>query len=184
MEKLVKPNGPVRHIGISNHSPKQLDALLKAATIRPKVHQMELHPYLQQQDVVQWHHDNNITVVAYAPLGNTSPSYSYANDENPTHPPILLDHPTMKEIGQQRGCSAAQVALAWNMRRGVAVIPKALQEQHQVENINALEKCKLTDEDIKKIEAISKKYIGRFNNTCWRWSIKCYEGLIAADEGR
>jgi alcohol dehydrogenase (NADP+) len=186
MEKLVKPDGQVRFIGISNYSPKQLDALLAVATIKPKVHQFELHPYLQQNDFVKSHHEKNISMMAYAPLGNTSPFYAFANMENPTHPPILTNNPTMRAIGKEIGCSAAQVALAWNLRRGVSVIPKAIGENHQVENIKVLDKCvpKLTDEHVQKIETISKQYIGRMNNPCWRWSIACFEGLQVPNQGR
>ena len=78
MEKLVTPDGPVRHIGVSNFSPKQMDELLATAKIKPAVHQFEAHPYLQQRDFVAWHQQRGIAVVGYAPLANTSPYYAPA----------------------------------------------------------------------------------------------------------
>jgi alcohol dehydrogenase (NADP+) len=184
MEKLVRPGGPVRFIGVSNFSPKQMQELLAAAKIRPKVHQFETHPYLQQAEFVEWHHKNGIPVVGYAPLANTSPYYSYANRENPAHPPILTVEPTLRQIAQDRGCtSAQQVTLAWNMKRGVAVIPKAQRVEHQQENIG-VEKCKLTEEDMKKITGISAQYTGRFNNPCRKIGMPCFEGLANKDQGR
>lgn len=184
MEKLVRPGGPVRFIGVSNFSPKQMDELLAAATIKPKVHQFELHPYLQQTDFVEFHHRNKIPVVGYAPLANTSPYYGFANMENPSRPPLLIHHPILREIAKSKQCSAAQIALVWNMRRNVAVIPKAANPKHQQENIEAFDKCRLTDEDVKKIEGISVKYTGRFNNPCKQMAMPCFEGLANMSEGR
>jgi alcohol dehydrogenase (NADP+) len=185
MEKLVRPNGPARFIGVSNFSPKQMEEILAAATIKPKVHQFELHPYLQQRDFVDWHHKNNITVIGYAPLGNTSPYYAQPSKDNPTHPPIMTQNPILLEIAKNRGCaSAAQVALAFNNKRNVAVIPKAAKAEHQAENVQ-VEKCKLTDDDFKKIVDMSKQYSGRFNNPCkTMMKMPCYEGLDHPDQGR
>jgi alcohol dehydrogenase (NADP+) len=182
MEKLVRPGGSVRFIGVSNFSPKQMEALLAVAKIKPKVHQFELHPYLQQTEFVEWHRKNNITMVGYAPLANTSPYYGGANAENPSRPPILTSNPTLVEIGKATGCSAAQIALAWNLKRGVAVIPKAAKAEHQKENLE-VEKCKLTDEDMKKIAGISAKYTGRFNNPCKSMKMPCFEGLAHTGQG-
>jgi alcohol dehydrogenase (NADP+) len=185
MEKLLKPGGPTRFIGVSNMSPKQMEEILAAATIKPAIHQIEMHPYLQQTSFVEWHRKNNVSLIGYAPLGNTSPYYEPAQKENPTNPPIMTANPTLMAIGQERGCSAAQVALAWNVKRGVAVIPKAAKVEHQTENIQA-EKCaaKLTGEDMKKITDISKQYSGRFNNPCKNMKMPCYEGLDHTDQGR
>jgi alcohol dehydrogenase (NADP+) len=65
MEKLVRPTKGTRFIGISNFNPKQLEDLLKTATIKPKVHQFELHPYLQQPDYIKKNLDLGISVTAY-----------------------------------------------------------------------------------------------------------------------
>jgi alcohol dehydrogenase (NADP+) len=183
MEKLVRPNGPVRYIGVSNLCPSQMNELLASATIRPKVHQFELHPYLQQSDWLDFHLKNNITVTGYAPLGNTSPYYRFASNNNPTKPPILLDNPVIQEIAKARGCTGAQVSLAWNMKRGVAVIPKSSHLARQKENMEALKRCKLTDEDSKKIQGISAKWAGRFNNPCKMIGMKCFAGLYGPDQG-
>jgi len=54
MEKLIG-KGKARYIGISNFNTQQLTELLAAATIKPFVHQMELHPYLQQTSFLELH---------------------------------------------------------------------------------------------------------------------------------
>lgn len=183
MEKLISPNGPVRFIGVSNFNVTQMDELLAAATIKPKTHQFELHPYLQQTDFVAYHHAQGVPVTGYAPMGNMSPFYARGLRNNPTDPPKLTANPVLTKIATARGCSAAQVALAWNMGRGVAVIPKAAQVEHQKENIAALEKCVLSKEDKQQIEGVQAKWSARVNNPCPTWSMPCFTGLMNPTQG-
>jgi len=180
MEKLIKPEGPVRFIGVSNFSPAQMEELLAVASIRPAVHQIELHPYLPQTTFLDWHRKQHIPVTGYAPLANTSPYYADAARENGTPP--LLTHPIIREVAAARKCSPAQVVLAWNMKRGVAVIPKAVQEGHIKENSKAFE-CQLTNEDSIKINGISSTNLGRFNNPCKKFRVQCYQGLEVPTQG-
>jgi alcohol dehydrogenase (NADP+) len=188
MEKLVpaSPTSPLkgttRFIGISNFAPPQLEKLLKSATIKPKVHQIELHPYLQQQDFVDLHSKNGITVTAYSPLGNTNPVYSqgyYGKTGNLVTK--ILSHPTIASIASSRKCTPAQVVLAWNMARKVVVIPKAAQAAHQKENIATPEKCKLADEDIKSINGLEQKSLRVNALPCRDYNFACFEGLKAAN---
>lgn len=177
METLVRTSGPrTRFIGISNFSPKQLDELLASKlTIKPKVHQMELHPYLQQNDWVARHKKEGITVVGYAPLGNTSPVYRTLDTASSPMP--LLTNPVIMEIAKEHGCTPAQVVLAWNMRRGVGVIPKSVHVDRQKENFHAQGKCLLTDEDDLKIKGMEKTWVGRYNNPCTMMRMDCFQGL-------
>jgi alcohol dehydrogenase (NADP+) len=169
MEKLVRVDKGARFIGISNHSPLQVKEVVEAATIRPKVHQFESHPYLQQNDAVKQNMAYGITVTGYAPLGNTNPVHNLgvaANSEGNRAPPIL-QNAAIVEAAKARGCTPAQVVLAWNVKRGTAVIPKASQVVHQKENIVTLQKCKITDEDAAKIADIRKSFEVRlYENVC------------------
>jgi alcohol dehydrogenase (NADP+) len=178
MEKLVGRG--TRFIGISNFNPVQLEDLLKIATIKPTVHQFELHPYLQQADYLRTNFDHNITVVAYAPLGNTNPNYSqgyYGRSGNMA--PKLFTHPTIVDIAKARRCSPAQVVLAWNMARKVVVIPKAAQIAHQKENIVTLEKCKLIEADLSKIAELKLNL--RVNALpCRDMKFECFSGMAGA----
>src|ERR1700748_2842289 len=144
MEKLVRPTRGNRFLGISNLRPSQLDELLKIATIKPKANQIELHPYLQQAEYVATHMKHGITLTAYSPLGNTNPVYAEFGAKEAR----MLNNPVIKEIGNARGCTPAQVALAWNIKRDIVVIPKAANSDHQQEDIAAYDKCKLLDEDM------------------------------------
>ena len=70
MEKLVSA-GKAKAIGCSNYSVKFLKELLPEATIKPAIDQIEIHPYLPQDDVVQFCKENDIVVTAYSPFGSS-----------------------------------------------------------------------------------------------------------------
>jgi len=95
-------------------------------------------------------------VTGYVPLGNTNPAYRL-RAARAGAPGKLLEDPVLNEIGDARGCVAAQVSLAWDLRRGVVVHPKAGREAHQKENFEAW-KCPLTAEDDAKTNATDKKF--------------------------
>lgn len=119
MEKLIG-GGKVRYISISNFNNQQLAELLAAATIKPFVHQMELHPYLQQTSFLELHKQHNITVTGYAPLGNKNPAYRLRAAR--AGAPGKLEDLVLNEIWNAKGCTAAQISLAWNLRRGLLCI--------------------------------------------------------------
>ena len=174
MEKLLD-TGKVRHIGVSNFSPHQLHQLLEQTTIKPAVHQFELHPYLQQVDFVQWHKDNGIDVTAYSPLANLNPIYDSPGKSKDT-PPSLLVNKDVTEIAKEHGCTNAQVALAWGMGRDYSVIPKSQHADRIKENFGSL-KCKLNEEDYITIDSLGKKYLRRFNNPSKGWGVPLYQDL-------
>lgn len=174
MEKALL-TGKVRHIGVSNFSPSQLRRLIAEGNIRPDVHQFELHPYLQQLDFVQFHKDNGIDVTAYSPLANLNPTYG-SPGESKDAPPSLLVNEDITEIAKERGCTNAQVALAWGMGRGHSVIPKS-QHADRIKENYASANCKLEEEDYITIEKLGKKYLKRFNNPSDGWGVSLFEGL-------
>lgn len=169
MEKLLK-TGRVRNIGVSNFSPYQLKRLIRESETKPAVHQMELHPYLQQSKWVKAHQAHGIAVTAYSPLGNVNPTYK------DTEPPLLLKNEVLTDIAEKRDCTAAQVALAWGMSRGTSVIPKSSHEKWIVENIGATE-CVLQEDDFGRLEGVGKKWLTRFNNPSEGWGVHLFEGL-------
>lgn len=99
MEKLVG-TGKVRAIGVSNYSVQYLEELLPQATVIPAVNQIENHPSLPQQEIVDFCKSKGIHITAYSPLGSTgSPLF--------TAKPIV-------EVAEKRGVSPATVLLSWH----------------------------------------------------------------------
>jgi alcohol dehydrogenase (NADP+) len=71
MEKLYK-SGKAKAIGVSNFSKAEMERLIKETSVVPAVHQLELHPYLQQKEFADWHKSQGIHVTQYSPFGNSN----------------------------------------------------------------------------------------------------------------
>lgn len=170
MESLVS-KGKTLRIGVCNFDPSQLSSLLERATIKPAIHQLELHPYLQQKQFLHWHHNFGIAVTAYSPLANLNPIY-----DSPDAPPSLLELPEITKIAKKRGCTNAQVALKWGMQRGTSVIPKSQHADRIMENFEAQD-CALEEEDGAVIEEVGERYLKRFNDPSKGWGVQLYKGL-------
>ncbi|KAL8635713.1 MAG: hypothetical protein Q9228_006823 [Teloschistes exilis] len=172
MEKLHK-TPQLRNIGVSNFSPSELKDLIDRSSTVPAVHQFEIHPYLPQTDFLDYHRELGIQVTAYSPFANTNPIYKPQPDD-PPH--LLTENLDMLAIAAERGCTTAQVALVWGRSRGCVVIPKASHVEHIKENFRAVE-CRLTDEDLERVDWVSDRYLKRFNNPSESWGVKLYDGL-------
>ena len=81
---------------------------------------------------------------------------------------LVLDDPVIKSIASEKGCTAAQVCLAWARQRGIAVVTKSEKAHRIKENLDS-QKVELTEEDIKKIYDITEKvtcFKDFFDNLC------------------
>ncbi|KAI0134280.1 aldo/keto reductase [Xylariales sp. AK1849] len=166
MEDLVRAN-LTRYIGISNFAKKDVEAILAACTIRPYAHEFETHPYLQQQDFVDFHDEVGVKVIAYSPLANTNPTYD-------KDIPVILEDPFWKDLAEKKNATVPQTVLAWGIQRGTIVIPKSVHESYIEENQGSL-KIKFTDEELKAIGNEDKKV--RMNNPGKSWGIKLFADL-------
>lgn len=155
MESLVE-KGLCRHIGVSNFSVAKLQNLLNNATHKPEMNQIELHPYLQQPEMLDFCGANNIYLTAYSPLGSSDrPDSLKAKDE-----PILLEEPTIAAIAKRHKAAPAQVLLSWAMQRGTVVIPKSVNPERIQQNLAAAE-IVLTTENMQAITALDldRRYV-------------------------
>lgn len=151
MEALVD-DGLTRHIGVSNFSIPKLQSLSDEADVKPEMNQIELHPYLQQSDMLSYADEEDILVTAYSPLGSMDrPDRMKADDE-----PILLEDPTIEDIAHRHGATPAQVLLAWAFQRGTVAIPKSTTPQHIRENLDAVN-LTLTEEDLEEISDLDRE---------------------------
>lgn len=143
--------GLTRHIGVSNCSIQKLRSLLDAADQAPELNQIELHPYLQQPDMLSFCESAGIKLTAYAPLGSSDrPAGLKAEDE-----PILLEDPVIQAIAIAQGCTPAQVLIQWAVQRGTSVIPKSVNPDRLKQNL-AAQDVQLTDSDMARIAELDR----------------------------
>ncbi len=139
--KELVHSGEIKNIGISNFTPEQVD---KAMEIAPKhiiANQVEMHPLLQQEELVEKCREHGITLVAYSPLARGK----------------VFEIEELNEIAEKHGVSEAQVSLTWLMQKeNVVAIPKATGEDHIRDNFEALD-LELDEEDVEKIKSIDRE---------------------------
>ncbi|THH18317.1 hypothetical protein EW146_g2636 [Bondarzewia mesenterica] len=163
MIKLLD-TGKVKSIGVSNFTVEYLKAIIEATGIKPAVNQVEAHPLLPQDDLVEYCKKENIHITAYSPLGN-----------NLVGKPKLTDYPEVEEIAKKVGATTAQVLIAWGAHRGYSVIPKSVHEERIISNFKQIE---LSEKDYQKILAIGHKNTTRYNIPITykpKWSINIFD---------
>lgn len=152
MEKAQK-DGLVRSIGVSNFTQTKLKDLMDKAEIMPAVNQVEIHPYLAQNDLVEFCRENQIVVTAYAPLG----SGDRPDTMKEAGEPSLLADQVVADIAKKNSATPAQVLIAWGLTRGLVEIPKSVQFDRIEENLGALN-VTLDDDDMNRLNAIDETF--------------------------
>nr|POE46870.1 d-galacturonate reductase [Quercus suber] len=147
MEKLLK-TGKAKAIGVSNYSIPFLEELLKEAEIVPAANQIENHPYLPQQETVDFCREKGILVEAYSPLGSTGSP--------------LFSEDGVQEVAKKHNVGPGTVLISYQVSRGIVVLPKSVTPTRIEENIKTI---KFDDDDLKALESIHKKKgVTRFIN--------------------
>jgi 2,5-diketo-D-gluconate reductase A len=117
MEEIYA-SGRVRAIGVSNFQPHHLRTLFAASEVRPAVNQIEVHPYLVQDELRAFDAEHQIVTEAWAPIAKGR----------------VNDDPAIREIAAQVGRTPAQVTLRWHVQRGDVVFPKSVTRSRIEEN--------------------------------------------------
>ncbi|KAJ8132511.1 hypothetical protein O1611_g1118 [Lasiodiplodia mahajangana] len=168
MENIARSN-LTRKIGISNFAKRDVEAIMKICQICPYAHEFETHPYLQQQEFVDYHKEIGVKVIAYSPLANTNPVYKGNNKLEP----ILMD-PFWAQLAEKKNATIAQTVLAWGHQRDTIIIPKSTHEKHIMENLGALD-ISFTESEMEEIAKQDKKV--RMNDPGRKWGIKLFADL-------
>ena len=132
-------DGRARSIGVSNFQPQHIRRLHAEAEVPPAVNQIEVHPYLTQDDVRAFCAEHQIAVEGWSPLGQGRE----------------LDDPTIRDIASRAGKTPAQVVLRWHIERGDIVFPKSVTPARIKENFDIFG-FELSGADVEAISALNK----------------------------
>ena len=131
--------GRIRAIGVCNFYPHRLADFCETVDELPAVNQVELHPFFQQEHALELMRAYGVQPMAWAPFAEGKHG--------------IFTHPVLTKIGEKYGKSAGQVALRWNMQRGVVVIPKSTHRERMEQNLDVFDFA-LTDGDMREIAAL------------------------------
>ncbi|NKQ22301.1 aldo/keto reductase [Brevibacillus laterosporus] len=137
LETLYK-KGLVRSIGVSNFHIHHLEDLLSVCEVKPMLNQIEMHPYLIQEELRQYCEQHGIYVEAWRPLmrGN-------------------LEVPLLQEMAERYQKTPAQIVLRWDLQHKVLVIPKSVRKERIIENAGLFD-FELTDEDMAMLDSLNR----------------------------
>ena len=135
MEEAYKA-GKLKAIGVCNCYPQILADICETVEVKPAVNQVELHPFFQQENALALMREYGVHPEAWGPFAEGSHG--------------IFTHPVLTKIGEKYGKSAAQVALRWNVQRGVTVIPKSTHKERMEQNLDIWD-FQLSSEDMAEI---------------------------------
>ncbi len=138
MEYLYE-NKKVRAIGVSNFLQHHLEDLISDCQIKPMVNQMEFHPYLVQQDLMDFCKKNTIQYEAWSPFMQGK----------------VFDLDVFNKLSDKYGKSVAQIILRWNLQKGVVTIPKSVHKNRIASNADIFD-FELTKEDMAYLDSLDK----------------------------
>jgi 2,5-diketo-D-gluconate reductase A len=137
-------DGRARSIGVSNFQIDHLERLVAETETVPAVNQIEVHPYLTNEAVRSYDREHGIATEAWSPIAQGA----------------VLDDPTITEVAEKVGKTAAQVVLRWHIQRGDIVFPKSVTPSRMKENFGLFD-FELGSEDMDAITALDRGERGR-----------------------
>ena len=137
-------DGRARSIGVSNFEPAHLRRLADETGTVPAVNQVEVHPWLPNNDVRAWDRDHGVATEVWSPLARGR----------------LLSDPVVERVAEAVRATPAQVILAWHLRRGDIVLVKTLSPDRMRENLAAFG-VELSEADMQAIDGLDRGPSGR-----------------------
>ncbi|TBN06507.1 aldo/keto reductase [Hyunsoonleella flava] len=153
LEELYKQK-KVRAIGVSNFLRHQLEDVMEIAEITPMVNQMEFHPFLVQQDLIDFCQQHKIQYEAWSPLMQGK----------------VFDLPEFKQLADKYNKSIAQIVLRYDLQKGVITIPKSSKKQRIISNANIFD-FELSQSDMKFIDDMDRNHRYGPDPDNFEWSV-------------
>lgn len=152
MEELYN-SGKAKAIGVSNFTIPHLKKLFSFAKVKPHVNQVEIHPFLPNEELLEFCKKSDILLIAYSPLGS--------QNQVPTTGERVSENPTLIEAAENSGHTLAQALISWGIKRGYCVLPKSSSPARIESNFQDYE---MSDKDYDAINAVAKGRHSRFVN--------------------
>jgi 2,5-diketo-D-gluconate reductase A len=124
MEEALKA-GKVRAIGVSNFEPDRLMDMIIHNAVVPAVNQIEVNPFLQQEESVTFMRENGVQAQAWAP---------FAEGRN-----NLFQNEVLTDIARKHGRTVGQVVLRWVVQRGIVALAKSVRKERMQENLQVFD---------------------------------------------
>ena len=166
----LQQEGKVRYLGLSEAAPRTIRAAYATSPIAAVQTELSLWSRDAEAEILPTVRDLGVAYVAYSPLGRgflsgrfKSPADFPEDDFRKNHPRFQGENfenniqlvREVEEMAKEKGCTTAQLALAWVLAKGddVVPIPGTKHIRYLDENIGALD-VKLTGEDLKRLDKI------------------------------
>lgn len=147
----------IRAIGVSNFYPDRLADFCVNVDVKPAVNQIELHPFFAQRNALENMAEFGVCPEAWGPLAEGKHN--------------IFAHPILSKIGAKYGKTPAQVALRWNVQRGVVIIPKSVRRERMAENFD-IWNFRLSDAEMSEIDTLDlghSEIIDHFSPKTAKW---------------
>jgi methylglyoxal/glyoxal reductase len=135
----IYSTGRAKAIGVSNFLVHHLEDVLKFATIKPMVNQVEFHPRLVQADLLEFCRQQGIVQEAWSPLMKGK----------------AAEVPLLREMAEKYRKTPSQVVLRWDLQHGVVTIPKSVRRERLRENADLFD-FELAPDEMAKIDALDR----------------------------
>jgi len=135
----ARDEGLVKSIGVSNFGTRHLQELADAGLELPAVNQVELHPFCQQTEIVEWCKNNGIIIQAYCPLIRGQ----------------RWDNPTLQGVADKYGKGVGQILVRWSLQKGYSPLPKSSQLDRVKSNADLYDFV-LSEEDMTALDGLDE----------------------------
>ena len=135
----IYAKGKAKAIGVSNFQPHHLETLMQNCDIVPAVNQIETHPYLTNEEAVEYCKRKNIAPESWSPIAKGK----------------ILNDSKLLDLADKYNKTVAQIAIRWHLQRGLIVIPKSVNKSRILENSQVFD-FELSSEDMRLISSLNK----------------------------